>query len=113
MENVPQRFRFSREVGNRLHTAPVRRWLGEAEDAMLERTLSSGDGSPQHRREWRMERRDLPCSAVFDEALDVGHFAGIDQRMDRLPVRGIPSDQENFTRGRRLLLHGNQRNSFV
>jgi hypothetical protein len=44
-----------------------------------------------------MQSGDLPRHAVFDEALDVGHFAGIHERTDDLPIRGIPSDKENFT----------------
>ena len=40
-----------------------------------------------------------PHGAVFDEPLDVGHFAGIHERMDDLPIGRIPSDQQNFTRG--------------
>ena len=99
IENVPQRFRFSREVGDRLHAASVRSGLGEAVDAVLERPLSGGDGSPQHRRERRMQRGDLPRGAVFDQALDVGHFAGVHERTDDLPVGGVPPDQKNFTRG--------------
>ncbi len=95
IENVPQRFRFSREIRDRLHAAAVRSWLGEAVDAMLERPLSGGDGSPQHRRERRMQGGDLPGDAVLDQALDVGHFAGVHERMDDLPVGGIPPDQEN------------------
>jgi len=65
---------------------------------MLERPLSGGDGCPQHRRERRMERGDLPPGAVLHEALHVGHFAGVDERLDDLPVGGIPPDQQNFTR---------------
>src|ERR1039457_159526 len=98
IENVPQRFRFSGEVRDRLYAASVRCWLGEAVNAMLERPLSGGDRSPQHRRERRMQRGDLPRGAVFDEAPDVGHFAGIHKWMDDLPVCGIPPDQENLTR---------------
>ena len=95
IENVPQRFRFSREVRHRLHAASIRSWLGETVDAMLERPLSGGDGCPQHRRERRMQRRDLPHRAVFHQPLDVGHFARVHQRMDDLPVGGIPPDQQN------------------
>ena len=34
--------------------------------------------------------------APFDQPLDVGHFARIHERMDDLPVRGVPSDQERL-----------------
>ncbi len=59
IQDVPERFRFSREVGDRLHAAAIRRGLGEAVNAVLEWPLSGGDGSPQHRRKRRMQRGDL------------------------------------------------------
>jgi hypothetical protein len=46
-----------------------------------------------------MQGGDLPGGAVFDEAADVGHFAGIHEGMDDLPVGGIPPDQKDFTWG--------------
>jgi len=45
-----------------------------------------------------MERGDLPHGAVFHEALNVGHFARGPERIDDLPICGIPPDQENFAR---------------
>ncbi len=42
VENVPQRFRFSRKVRDQLHAASVPGWFGEAVDAMLERPVSGG-----------------------------------------------------------------------
>ena len=80
-----------------LHAAAVGSRLGEAVDAVLERALSGGDGSPQHRRERRMQGGDLSARAVINKAPDVGHFPFVHQGMDDLPIRGIPSDQKNFT----------------
>ena len=97
VENVPQGFRFSREVRDRLHAAAIRGWLGEAVDAVLEWPLSGGDGSPQHRGERWMQGSYLAGGAVFDEALDIGHLARIHEWMDDFPIGRIPSDQEKFT----------------
>jgi hypothetical protein len=43
-----------------------------------------------------MKRGNLPSRSVFDQPLDVGHFARVHQRMDDLPVGGIPPDEKNF-----------------
>jgi hypothetical protein len=99
IEDVPERFRFSGQVRDRLDAAAVLCGLGEAVNAVFERPFAGGDRSPQHRRKRWMQCRNLPHGAAFDEALDVGHFASVHERMDDLPVGGIPPDQENFARG--------------
>lgn len=52
IEDVPHCLGAAREVGDGLDIAAVRRWLGEAVDAVFEGPLAGGDGSPQHGR-WR------------------------------------------------------------
>lgn len=45
-----------------------------------------------------MQCGDLPHRAIFDQALDVRHFAGVHQRIDHFPVGCIPADQQNPAR---------------
>jgi hypothetical protein len=46
-----------------------------------------------------MQSSDLSGDAVLDEPLHVGHFAGVHERADDLPIRRIPPYQENLGRG--------------
>ena len=99
VENVPQRLRRPCKVGDWPNAASIGRRLDKAVYAMLVRPLSSGDGSPQHGRERRMQRGNRSRGAIPDEALDIGHFSGVHEGMDDLPVGGIPADQEDLGRG--------------
>src|SRR5580693_2042998 len=80
VENVPQRFRCSGKVRDRLHAAAILCRLRKTVDAVLEWPLSGGDGSPKHGRERWMERGNLSRSSGFHQPLDVGHFAGGQER---------------------------------
>ena len=72
--------------------------LGKAEDAMLVGALAGGDGGPQRGTQRGLEGGDVAHDALLDETGEVGHFSGVEQRMDDLPVGGIPADEENFAR---------------
>jgi hypothetical protein len=72
-------------------------------DAVLVGTLAGGDAGPQHRREHRVERRQVAHDAIFDQVLEVGHLAGVDERGDHLPVGGIPADEQGLGHGAKLV----------
>jgi hypothetical protein len=98
-EDIPHRFALAREDGDRLNATAIGRGLGEAVNAMFEGALAGGDGGPQHGRERGSESGELRHRPAFDEAPDVGHLARVHQRMDDLPVGGVPADEEDFGTG--------------
>ena len=65
-------------------------------NAMFEGTFAGRDGRPQHGRKGRAQSGQLRHGAVFDQTPDVGHLAGIEQRMDDFPIGRVPADQEDL-----------------
>ncbi len=102
VEDIPDGLGLAREIGDRADAAGDRVRLGEAEDTMLVRALAGGDGGPERGAERGLEGGDVAHHAFFKKARKVGHFAGVEQRVDDLPVRGVPADEQHFAgRGRR------------
>jgi len=62
------------------------------------RALAGGDGGPQRGAERGLEGGDIAHHAFFKEAGEVGHFPGIDERVDDFPIGGVPADEEDFSR---------------
>ncbi len=101
VEDVPDRLGLAGQVGVRADAAGDRVRFGEAEDAVLERALAGGDGGPQRGAQRGLEGGDVAHHALLKEAGEVGHLAGIEQRMDDLPVGGVPADEQDFAGRRR------------
>jgi len=99
IEDVPDRLGPAPEVGDGPRAAGGRVRLREAVDAVLVGALAGGDAGPEHRREHRIERRQIAHDAVLDQVLEVRHLAGVDERADHLPVRGVPADEEGLGHG--------------
>ena len=96
VEDVPDRLHLAADVRDRADALAVGRRLAEAVDAVLEGPLAGRDRGPQHRAEDRRERRVVPADTLLHHPLQVGHLALFEQRSDRPPVRGIPSDDEHL-----------------
>ena len=77
-EDIPDGFCLSRKVRDRAHPDPTRHGLGEAENAVLVRSLAGRDCRPQHRREDRRQGQQIRHHAAFHESLRRRHQAGID-----------------------------------
>ena len=99
VEDVPDGLGLAGEIGDGADAAGDGIGLGEAEDAMLVRALAGGDGGPQRGAERGLEGGDVSHDAFFKKAREVGHFAGVEQRVDDLPVRGVPADEQDLASG--------------
>ena len=95
VENVPERLGVAREDRHGPHRRAVRQRLGETVDAMLVGPFAGGDGGPEHRAEGGINRGEVAINAASHESSQVRHLAGIEQRLNNLPVSRIPSNQEN------------------
>jgi len=101
VEDVPDRLGLAREIGDRADAAGDGIGLGKAEDAVFVRALAGGDGGPQRGAERGLEGGDVAHHALLEEAGEVGHFPGVEQRVDDFPVGGVPTDEQDFAgRGR-------------
>ena len=98
VEDVPDGLGLSREIGDGADAAGDGILLGKAEDAVLIRALAGGDGGPQRGTERGLEGGDVTHDAALKEAGEVGHFPGVEQRVDDLPIGGVPSDEEDLAR---------------
>ena len=98
VEDVPDRLGLAREVGDGADAAGDGVRLGKAEDAVLVRALAGGDGGPQRGAQRRLEGGDVAHDALLQEAGEVGHFPGVEQRVDDLPIGGVPADEQDLAR---------------
>ena len=96
VEDIPDGLGLAGEIGDRADAAGDGVRLGKAEDAVLVRALAGGDGGPEGGAERGLEGGDVAPDALPEEAGEVGHFPGIQQRLDDLPVRRIPPDQQDL-----------------
>ena len=65
---------------------------------MFVSTLPGCDRRPEHRTKNGLEGGDVSANAFFDESGEIRHLAGVDERHDDSPVRGVPTDQEHLSR---------------
>ena len=95
-QNIPQRLHLPRCRRNWTDSARVRIGFHEAMDPVLVRPLSGRNRIPQHRRQDRLQGRDVPHHALADHAIQCRHQTRIQQRVCNFPVGGIPADQQHF-----------------
>src|SRR5437016_6458686 len=100
-EDIPDCFTLSAGAGDRPKTGSVRSRLDESKDAVLRGALPRGDAGPEDRREYRLERENISRDTSLHDSLEVGHAAGVHQRMDHLPVSSIPADEQELLCERR------------
>ncbi len=99
-EHLPQRAALSGGGGNGDHFPAGRVHLRETLHAMMIGHLARGNGRPQHRRKLRLQRRQIARSPALDQSRDRGELSAIQQRVDQLPIGGIPShEQKAFLNG--------------
>jgi hypothetical protein len=60
--------------------------------------MSTAAGAVERGTERGLEGGDVAHDALLKEADEVGHFPGVEQRVDDLPVGGVPADEEDFAR---------------
>ena len=94
-QHLPHRLATTRRGRDRHHLARLIH-LREARHAVMIRMLPGGDARPKHRRELRVQRGQRAGGALFQQALQGRHLPGIHQRLDDLPVRAVPTDEEEF-----------------
>src|SRR5579863_9439607 len=70
--------------------------LHEAMDAVPVGAHADGDRVPQHRREDRTQRGEIPHHPVIDKVVERRHEPLIHQGRGDFPVGGVPADQKDF-----------------
>lgn len=86
------------EIRHGLHPGAVRRRLGEAEHSVLVSTLAGGYRAPEHRRQHRLEGRQIAHDSALDERFRMRHEAPVHQDVHDFPVRGVPSKEQDPAR---------------
>ena len=99
-QDIPQGFALPGAAGSRPQGRAVRRRFHEPVNAVEVGALAGGDRSPEDGRQHRLERQQVSHHALLDQAFQVRHATGVEQRMDHLPIRGIPTHQQQFLRDR-------------
>jgi hypothetical protein len=95
IQNVPDCLDFATEARDRPDAASIRRRFGEPEDSVFRRALAGRDRCPEHRAQGRIEGRDISASSFADQPGEVRHVSAGKQRIDDLPVRRIPANDEH------------------
>ena len=78
--------------------------LGESRHAVVVGHLPRGDARPEHGGELRLERRQVAAGARLHEPCQPRHLAGVEQRVDDLPVGRVPADEQEPAAGHRVAL---------
>ena len=98
-EHVPERLGPARGARRDTHAFPGRIRFHEVQDAVLVGRLPGGNGGPQDRRELRLQRAQVGAGAGRQQARQVRQLPTRQQRVDHLPVGGVPTeDQEALHR---------------
>ncbi|MCZ7635809.1 MAG: hypothetical protein M5U12_07045 [Verrucomicrobia bacterium] len=92
-EDVPQGLGAARGAGHGADTGAVGLRLEKAADAVLVGRLAGGDRGPQHRGEARLEGGEVGDHAGLDQPGQMRHLAGIQERVDEIPIGTVPADQ--------------------
>ena len=58
--------------------------------------MSTAAGAVERGTERGLERGDVSHHTLLREAGEVGHFPGVEKRVDDLPVGGVPADEEDI-----------------
>ena len=95
-KHFPERAALTRGRGDRHHRATSRVHLGETRHAVVIRHLARGDRGPEHRRELRLERGEIPTHPALDQTRHAGQSARIEKRVDDFPIRRISANEEEF-----------------
>ncbi len=103
-DDVPKRLGFARGAAGRANAVAVGGRFDEAEDSVLVRAFAGGDRIPEDRRQCGAKRRDISHHAALDEARQRRHLSGVHQRGNHLPIRGVPTHEQN-TRSQRSSRH--------
>ena len=97
-EHVPERLRPARGARRDTHALPGRVRFHEVQDAVLVGGLPGGNGGPQDRRELRFQRAQVGAGADRHQARQVRHLPARQQRVDHLPVGGVPTEDQEALR---------------
>ena len=101
IENIPDRLGLTRKIRHGTDATTDGIGLGKPVDPVFVGPLARRDRSPQHRRQTRLQRRDVAHHPLLQETRQMRHLPRIQQRVNHLPISGIPADQENFAGRRR------------
>ena len=94
-EDVPEGLAGPRAGADRPDAGTVGRGFDEAVDTVCVGPLPGGDARPQDGREHRRERLEVAHGAALHESPEVRHPAGVEQRVDHLPVGRVPADEQD------------------
>ena len=82
----------------------VRSWILLSQDSVGEGAAAGRQRGPEQFRDERLGRSQHAHDAARDERLEMRHRARVEQRMQELPVGGLPADEKN-----RRAAHGRAR----
>ena len=97
-QDVPQRLRAAARARGRADARAVGVGLGEPKHAMRIGALAGRDGVPEDRRENWPRRGEVARGAAFEQARERRHQALRKQRLDHLPVGGVPAHEKHTAR---------------
>ena len=63
-------------------------------NAMFVRTFASRDGGPKHRAERRVNGGQVSVDTTSNQARQIWHLAGVEQRVNDFPVSRVPADKQ-------------------
>ena len=96
LKDIPERPAAAGGAGDGADAVAVGVRFGKTEDAVTEGAFSRGDGGPEGGGEGGVEGRQVPHDPFIDKSLQVRHLAGVQERGDRLPVGGVPADEQDL-----------------
>jgi len=95
-QDIPQGLGRARQIGHRTHALPIGVGLGKTVNAVIKRPFARGNRCPEHGGQLWVERAEIAHDAPLYQLLQIGHFPGIHQRIDYLPVCRVPADKQYF-----------------
>src|SRR4051812_25520135 len=95
-KDIPESFGLPRSAGHGAHGARSGVNFGETQNSMFVRPFSRCNRVPEHRGKNGFQRGEVRHDTLFKETGQDGHLAGIEQGMDHLPVRSVPTNYKSF-----------------
>ena len=96
VEHIPERLHLAARAQHRAHALLLGVGLYKSQNAVLVGRFARRHAGPEHRGKWGVQRGEVAHRAALDEPAQRGHLAGVHQRMQHLPVGGVPADEEHF-----------------
>lgn len=97
-QDVPERLAGAGTGADGAHPGAVGGGFDELVDAVPVGAFAGGDARPEDRREQRREGMEVAHRATLDQPLEMGHPPGVEQRVDHLPIGGVPTDEQDAER---------------